>query len=182
VVRGKKEPRRSPSNLPRQAETQLSLLPDDNGTRKKLVRSARLPDGREAERSAERVAADGRMALQRFLKRMGYTADEWEKRRRHYLEAPQSDEELNSNTWKAAKLRHSGAAVEVALKRQKTLRPDLWMIAFLMAQGNERDDMPPLIGFERRRVYQLIEELRRIVLREIHADTDSAVTRWFLGL
>jgi hypothetical protein len=56
------------------------------------------------------------------------------------------------------------------------------MIAFLMAQGNERDDMPPLIGFERRRVYQLIEELRRIVLREIHADTDSAVTRWFLGL
>jgi hypothetical protein len=98
------------------------------------------------------------------------------------LEAPQSDEELNSNTWKAAKLRHSGAAVEVALKRQKTLRPDLWMIAFLMAQGNERDDMPPLIGFERRRVYQLIEELRRIVLREIHADTDSAVTRWFLGL
>lgn len=180
-MRSKKEPRRSPSSLPSKTEFQLSLLPDDDGTKAKARRSARLPDGREESRAAERAAFHERKALERFLKRMEFTADEWEKRRRHYLEAPLSDEELNSLTWKAAKVRHSGAAVEVALKRQKTLSPDLWMIAFLMAQGNERDDLPPLIGLRRRRVFQLLEELRCIVRREIHADTDSAVTRWFLG-
>jgi hypothetical protein len=114
---------------------------------------------------------------------MDYTAEEWEKRRRHYLEAPLDDEELRSSTWKAAKVRHCGRpGVERALQRQKTLRPDLWMIAFLMAQGDEREDMPPLVGLNRRRVYMLIDELRSIVRREIHTDTDSAVTRWFLGL
>jgi len=112
---------------------------------------------------------------------MGFTAGEWEKRRRHYSEAPLTDEELNSLTWKAAKLQHSGAAVEVALKRQKTLSPDLWMVAFLMAQGNERTDIPEIIGLRQRRVDMLIRDLRRVVYLEIHSDTDGAVVRWFLG-
>lgn len=112
---------------------------------------------------------------------MGYTADQWEKLRRHYLEKPQSDEELNSNTWKAAKLRHSGAAVEVALKRQKALAPDLWLVAFLMAQGYRRTNMPGLIHLKQRRVDMLIAELRSIVNREFRTDTDAAVARWFFG-
>jgi len=181
-VTAKKEQRRSSSNLPRQTETQLLLLPDDNGTRKKADRSARLPDGREESQGAERAAFHERIALERFLKRMEYTANDWEKRRRHFLEAPLSDEELNSMTWKAAKWRHSGAAVEVALKRQKPLSPDLWMVAFLIAQGNERTDIPHIIGLKQRRVDMLICDLRSIVLAETRSDTDGAVIRWFLGL
>jgi hypothetical protein len=177
-----RKPRQGPSNLPRQTKTQLSLLPDDNGTRKKAARSARLPDGPEESQTVERAAFRERVALERFLKRMDYTANEWEKRRRHYLEEPLSDEELNSLTWKAAKLRHSGAAVEVALKRQKPLTPDLWMVAFLLAQGNGRRDIPHIIDLKQRRVDMLIAELRRIVYDEIHTDTDGAVIRWFLGL
>jgi hypothetical protein len=161
----------------------LALLLDDEGLPKKVRRDARLPDGQEEERSAERLAFHERRALERFLKRMDCTAEEWKKRRRHYLEAPLDDEELRSSTWKAAKVRHCGRpSVERALQRQRTLSPDLWMIAFLMAQGNKRDDLPPLIGLKKRRVCMLIDELRSVVLREIHTDTDSAVTRWFLGL
>lgn len=178
----KKEPKRSTSNLPARPSSQLSLLPDDEGIEKKVERGARLPDGQDDPGAAKRAARREQEVLEGFLKRMGFTAEEWEKRRRHYLEAPLSDEELNSLTWKAAKVQHSGAAVEVALKRQKTLGPDLWMVAFLMAQGNERTDIPEIIGLRQRRVDMLICDLRRVVYGEIHSDTDGAVVRWFLGL
>lgn len=164
------------------SRTQLSFLPDDDGTTKKVRRDASLPDGREEERAAKRAAYLKRRNLEQFLKRMEYTADQWEKLRRHYLEKPQSDEELNSNTWKAAKLRHSGAAVEVALKRQKNLAPDLWLVAFLMSQGYNRINISQIIKLKQRRVDMLIAELRSIVNREFRTDTDAAVARWFFGL
>lgn len=181
VMKSQRKPRQNPPTLPRQTETQLSLLPDDVGTEKRVKRGARLVDGREEERAADSAAYLERRNLERFLKRMGYTVDEWEKRRRHYLEKPQSDEELNSNTWKAAKLRHSGAAVEVALRRQKMLAPDLWMVAFFMVQGYNRTNIPHLIHLKQRRVDMLIAELRSIVNDEFHTDTDAAIARWFFG-
>ena len=79
------------------------------------------------------------------------------------MEEPQSDEDLNSNTWKAAKVRHSGAAVEEALRRQKTLTPDLWVVAFLMAQGYNRINISHIVRLKQRRVDMLIAELRSIV-------------------
>lgn len=179
-MKAKRKPRQSPSNLQTQAATQLSLLPDDRAL-KKSARDSRLPDGQEETRSDEGAADRERKALERFLKRMHYTADEWEMRRRHYLEEPLDDAELRSETWKIEKLRHSGLAVKVALKRQKELSPDLWMVAFLMADGNGERDIAPIMGLGLRRVQMLIHELRTIVRREVYADNDSAVTRWFLG-
>jgi hypothetical protein len=168
--------------LPTQAGKQLSLLPDDSRGRKKATGGPRQPDDHEEARSAEGQANREQKALERFLKRMDLTADEWEMRRRHYLEEPLSDEELRSETWKIEKSRHSGLAVEVALERQKKLSANLWMVAFLMAQGNGEKDIAPIMGLKLRRVQQHIADLRSIVLREVHADSDSAVTRWFLGL
>lgn len=176
----KRKSRQDPPNT-RQSATQLLLLPDD-GTRKKVVRSARLPDGQEEARAEARTADKERRNFERFLKRMHLTAEQWEMKRRHYLEQPIDDDELKSETWKAAKMRHSGLAVEVALERQKKLSPDLWMVAFLMAQCNGEKDMVPILGIGLRRVQMHIHELRIIVRREVHADSDSAITRWFLGL
>jgi hypothetical protein len=39
-----------------------------------------------------------------------------------------------------------------------------------------------MIGLHLRRVQELIHNLRIIVRRDEHADNDSTVTRWFLGL
>lgn len=102
-------------------------------------------------------------------------------KRRHYLEEPIDDDELKCETWKLEKLRHSGLAVDVALERQKKLSPDLWMVAFLMAHGNGEKDIAHLMSLGLRRVQMHIHELRMIVRRDVYADSDSAVTRWFLG-
>jgi hypothetical protein len=175
-------------DLPSHPETQLSLFPDDCGTPKeddrprKKVRSPRLSHGPEASRSPERKAYLEQKELERLLKRMGYTADEWEMRRRHYLEKPLDDAELRSESWKIEKLKHSGLAVEVALERQKKLSPALWLVAFLFAHGSGERDIAPMIGLHLRRVQELIHNLRIIVRREEHADNDSTVTRWLLGL
>lgn len=175
----KRKPKQGTSNLHTQPATQLSFLPlDEDRARKKVVR---LPDGQEEARAKKRAADNERKNLEPFLKRMGLTAEEWELRRNHYLKEPRSDEELRSLTWKVEKKHVAGASVEVALKRQKTLSPDLWMVAFLMADGIERTVMPLIIQLKQRRVDMLIAELRSIVRRELHTDTDN-VTRWFLGL
>jgi len=169
-------------NLPRQPAEQLLLLPDDGAPRKRAKRSVRLPDGQEEARWAEAAAERERKALERFLRRMGWTAEYWEMKRRHYLEEPLDDDELRSATWLVEKTRHCGLSVEVALKRQKKLDADLWMVAFLMAQCNGEKDIAPIMNLGLRRVQQHIADLRAIVRREVHADNDSAVTRWFLGL
>src|SRR5258708_30599811 len=121
----KRKSRQGPSNLPTKPATQLSLLPEDSEARNKIGRSARLPDGTEDSRSPERKAYLEQKELERLLKRMGYTADEWELRRRHYLEKPLDDAELRSESWKIEKLKHSRLAVEVALERQKKPSPAL---------------------------------------------------------
>jgi hypothetical protein len=179
-MNSKRKSRQTPSNLPRQTETQLPLLPDA-GIRKKVVS---LPDGQEEVRAKNRAAAQESRNLERFLKRMGYTEEEWELRRNHYLREPRSEEELRSLTWKVEKKRVAGAAVEVALERQKKLSPDLWMVGFLMADGVERTVMPLITHLKQRRVDMLIAELRSVVRNELQTDTDSdgVVTRWFLGL
>jgi hypothetical protein len=168
--------------LTRQAKTQLSLLTDDSGARKKARRAPRLPDGQEEERCAEAKPKHEQKALERFLTRMHWTADHWEMKRRHYMEEPLDDDELRSATWLVEKTRRFGLSVEVALERQKKLNPNLWMVAFLMAQCNGEQDIGPIMNLKLRRVQQHIADLRIIVRREVHADSDSAVTRWFLGL
>lgn len=178
-----KRKRRSPSNTTQPA-TQLSLLPDDIGKRKQETRGARLSQGPKERLSVTYTVDQAGRNLEQFLKRMSFTAEEWELRRNHYLREPRSEEELRSLTWKVEKKLLAGAAIEVALERQKKLSPDLWMVAFLMADGVERTVMPLIIHLKQRRVDMLIAELRSIVRNELHADTDSdgAVTRWFLGL
>jgi hypothetical protein len=178
----KRKARPSTSDVPRPTAIQLPLLPDDSGAGKKVRRSPRLSDGKEDPGAAKRAAHYKRRNLEHFLKRMGYTAEEWELIRNHYLEKPQLEKELRSLNWKLKKERHSGAAVEEALKRQKKLSPDLWLVAFLMAEGNEPKDIPPLMSLKGRRVAMLTRDLRQIVYDEIHSDTDGAVIRWFLGL
>jgi hypothetical protein len=178
----KRKSGQGPSNLPTKPATQLSLLPDDKGARKRLEREPRLPDGLEESRSPERKAYLEQKELERLLKRMDCTADEWEMRRRHYLEAPLDDDELRSESWKIEKLKHSGLAVEVALERQKKLSPELWLVAFLFASGNGETDIAPMSGLALRTVQQRLHDLRIIVRHEVYSDTDSAVTRWFLGL
>jgi hypothetical protein len=54
------------------------LLPGDSGAGKKVTRSPRLSDGKEDPGAAKRAVHYDRLNLERFLKRMGYTADEWE--------------------------------------------------------------------------------------------------------
>lgn len=174
----KRKPKGRLSESFKPSATQLSFLPD-NSIRSK--RDPRLPDGHEEKRWAESEADRERKALERFLKRMEWTAEYWEMRRRHFLEAPLNDEELRSTTWKVEKIRQCGVSVEKALERQKRLSADLWMVAFLMAQGDEERDIGPIIGLKLRRVQERIAELREIVRKEVHADSDSAVTRWFLG-
>ena len=146
-----------------------------------MERCPRLVDGQEDSRSAKRKAYLEQKELERLLKRMGYTADEWEMRRRHYLEKPLTDAELKDEAWKVAKILNSGLAAEVALERHKKLSPALWLVAFLFAQGNGEKDIAPMIGLRLRRVQQLIHNIRIIVRREEYADNDSTVTRWFLG-
>lgn len=177
----KKKPRQRPSNLPSPTATQLSLRLDEDSAREKVVR---LPDGQEEAEAKERAAENERRNLEPFLKRMGFSAEVWELRRNHYLSEPRSEKELRSLTWKVEKKRVAGAAVEVAIKRQKKLNPDLWMVAFLLADGVERTVMPLIIHLKQRRVDMLIAELRSIVRGDLHTDTDSdgVVTRWFLGL
>ncbi len=178
-MNAKRKSRQTPSNSPSQTETQLPLLPDD-GIRKKVVS---LLDGQEEARAKERYAAQESRNLERFLKRMGFTEEEWELRRNHYLKKPRTEKELRDLTWKVEKKRLAGAAVEVAVERQKKLSPDLWMVAFLMADGVERTVMPLITRLKQRRVDMLIAELRSVVRNELQTDTDGdgVVTRWFLG-
>jgi hypothetical protein len=181
-MNSKKEPKRSTSNLPTQPSTQLSFLPEDDEAQHKPKRAPRLPDGQEEASWADAETKREQKALERFLKRMHWTADYWEMKRRHYLEEPLDDDELRSATWLVEKTRHCGLSVEVALERQKKLKADLWMVAFLMAQCNGEKDIAPIMNLGLRRVQQHIAELRSIVRREVHADNDSAVIRWFMGL
>jgi hypothetical protein len=159
----------------------LPLLPDDNATPKKVERSARLPDGRDrsVKRTAKYTAYLEQQNLERVLKAMHCTAEEWELKRNHYLAAPQDDDELRKATWKAEKERLLGPSVDVAIERQKTLKPTLWLVAFLLASSQDSNvkSIAALMGYkDERRVQQLIAELYAIT--DQHREWHRALVLW----
>ena len=175
----KRKPRQSPSNPPRQTETQLALLPDDEGLPKKLRRGGRLPDGPEESRAVECTASPLHKASPQFLKRMGWSAQKWEEIRKHWLEGPDDDTKRDWLLYTTAKYERYRAAPKLAIERQKELHSTEWMVAFLLAQGwNRKGIADALILSDVDYVDKIIHAIK------IKADvkTQGGVVRWFLGL
>jgi hypothetical protein len=116
--------------------------------------------------------------LPRFLRRMGWTADQWQETRKHWLERPN---DLTTRDWllyTTDKKKRYKEAPKLAVERQKTLRPGQWMTAFLLAEDSNTRYIAKSLHVEADYVEDLIRELKDIA----DVDTRAGIVRWFLGL
>src|SRR5258705_13928675 len=60
-------------------------------------------------------------ALPRFLRRMGFTPDEWETIRNHWLDRPDDLTKRDHLLWANAKIERYNEASKIAIDRQKSL-------------------------------------------------------------
>src|SRR5258708_7584735 len=74
----------------------------------------------KADELSERANQDHRRkVLPRFLRRMGYTPDEWETIRNHWLDRPDDLTKRDHLLWANAKIERYNEASKMAIDRQK---------------------------------------------------------------
>jgi hypothetical protein len=117
-------------------------------------------------------------ALPRFLRRMGWTADEWETIRNHWLERPDDLTERDHLLWKNAKIERYNQASKLAIERQESLNSNEWMTAFLLADDWDPEGIADSLVIEVDSVYKLI----RAIKNKAGVNTQPGIVRWFLGL
>jgi len=135
------------------------------------ARDARLPNPMAEPAKERRVSP-------RFLKRMGLAAEELKERRRHWLAKPDSQGKRNAMFWEAAKKQAYIAAYENAQKRQKELGSSEWMVACLLAEGLDREQIAAEMAIE----VDTVDKLIRIVKDIARVKTPAHIARWFFGL
>jgi hypothetical protein len=113
-----------------------------------------------------------------FLKRMGWTVEGLKEHRKHWLAKPDSDEKRNALFWEAAKKQAYAAAYQKAQERQKELGSSEWMVAFLLAEGLDREHISAELGIHEDTVDKLIRVVKDIACVE----TPAHIARWFFGL
>ena len=153
------------------AEKQVQDRAIATDQRNPQAREARLPNP-IAEPAKERRVSP------RFLKRMGLAAEELKERRKHWLAKPDSNEKRNAMFWEAAKKQAYAAAYENAQKRQKQLGSSEWMIACLLAEGLDREQIAAEMAVEIDTVDKLIRTVKDIA----RVQTPAHIARWFFGL
>jgi hypothetical protein len=127
---------------------------------------------------AQHASPDGwKKVRPSFLKRMKWTTDEWEKFRMHWLESD-TEGEHNRLLWANAKIERYNEAPRLAIERQKKLRSNQWLTAFLLAQDFKREYIASFLHIEIDYVDELIKEIKDIA----DVETQPGVVRWFLGL
>jgi hypothetical protein len=121
-----------------------------------------------------------RKALPRFLRRMGWTTDKWETIRIHWLGSPNSDDLTKRDhlLWANAKIESYNEAPKLAIERQRSLRSDEWMTAFLLASDLNREGIANSLKIEVDSVDKLIHDIKN----KADCDTQPGIVRWFLGL
>jgi hypothetical protein len=121
-----------------------------------------------------------RKALPRFLERMGWTTDKWETIRIHWLERPDLDDLTKRDhlLWANAKIENYNAAPKLAIERQKSLRSDEWMTAFLLASDWDREGIADSLDIK----VDSVDKLIRAIKDTAGFDTQPGIVRWFLGL
>lgn len=122
--------------------------------------------------------ANERKVSPRFLKRMGWTAEEWKERRKHWLAKPDSGEKRNALFWEAAKQKAYAAAYEKAQERQRALGSSEWMVACLLAEGLDREQISTALDIE----LDTVDKLIRVVKDIACVETPAHIARWFFGL
>lgn len=103
---------------------------------------------------------------------------QWEEVRKHWLERPDDLRKRDWLLWTTAKMEAYKAAPKIAIERQKTLRSDEWLVAFLLAQDWDREGIASFLDVEVDSVDKLIRQIKNIA----EFDTQGGIVRWFLGL
>jgi len=103
--------------MPRKKEAEKDPLSDLSGHESQK----QLPLYAKPDELSLRANPDNRpKALPRFLRRMGWTADEWETIRNHWLERPDDPTERDHLLWANAKIERYNEASKLAIERQKS--------------------------------------------------------------
>ena len=141
------------------------------GQRNPEAREAPLPKPMAEPAKERRVSPS-------FLKRMGLTAEELKERRKHWLAKPDSDEKRNAMFWSAAKEQVYAAAPNKAQVRQKELGSSEWMVACLLAEGLDREQIAAEMAIH----VDTVDKLIRVVKDIAGVETPAHIARWFFGL
>jgi FixJ family two-component response regulator len=165
----KKKSRRDSSGNIAEKQVQDPIIATDQRTPQ--ARGARLPNP-VAEPAKERRVSP------RFLKRMGLTAEELKERRKHWLAKPDSYEKRNAMCWEAAKKQAYAAAYDQAQERQKELGSSEWMVACLLSEGVDREQIAAEMAIQ----VDTVDKLIRVVKEIACVETPAHIARWFFGL
>jgi hypothetical protein len=119
-------------------------------------------------------------AQPRFLRRMGWTTEEWETIRKHWLVRSKPDDLTKRDhlIWANAKIEHYNKAPKLAIERQKSLNSNEWMTAFLLADDWDTEGIADSLNIEVDSVDKIIREIKN----KAGFDTRPGIVRWFLGL
>ncbi|HZU42971.1 MAG TPA: hypothetical protein VE994_09890 [Terriglobales bacterium] len=117
-------------------------------------------------------------ALPRFLRRMEWTAEQWEEVRKHWLETPDDLTKRDWLLWTTAKMERYKEAPKLAIERQKNLNSNEWITAFLLARDWEREGIASFLLVD----VDYVDKLIRAIKNKADVDTQGGIVRWFLGL
>ncbi len=117
-------------------------------------------------------------ASSRFLKKLGLSQEEWQDQRMHWLAEPDSAEKRNMMFWEAAKKKAYAFAFDKAQERQNELHADEWLVACLIAEGIEREEIADAMKIK----VDSVDKVIRVIKDKAGVETLAQVARWFFGL
>ena len=103
-----------------------------------------------------------------------------------WLKNPQCDIDRNAAFWGMAKRLVLGSiCYEKTMKRQKSLPPNEWLVAYFTSQGIQQKEIAYSMHVHCKTVDNIIRKLKDKILAEFHCEIETVtiaqIARWFLG-